>query len=79
MPATLLDLNSSPLGENSVSRRLTGEFVQNWQAANPDGTVLYRDLTTTSIPPVNIIPPPRGFRASAASQPALTASSVSPP
>src|ERR1700733_14151926 len=53
MPSTLLDLNSSPLGENSVSRRLTGEFVQHWQAANPDGTVLYRDLTTTSIPPVN--------------------------
>jgi FMN-dependent NADH-azoreductase len=53
MPSTLLDINSSPLGENSVSRRLTGEFVQNWQAANPDGTVLYRDLTTTPIPPVN--------------------------
>jgi FMN-dependent NADH-azoreductase len=50
---TLLDLNSSPLGENSVSRRLTGEFVQNWQAATPGGTVLYRDLTTISIPPLN--------------------------
>jgi FMN-dependent NADH-azoreductase len=53
MPPTLLDLNSSPLGENSVSRRLTGEFVQHWQAANPGGTVLNRDLTTTSIPPLN--------------------------
>jgi len=53
MPSTLLDINSSPLGDNSVSRRLTGEFVQNWQAANPGGIVLYRDLTTTPIPPVN--------------------------
>ena len=53
MPHTLLDINSSPLGENSVSRRLTGEFVQNWQAAHPDGTVVYRDLTTTTIPPLN--------------------------
>ena len=53
MPSTLLDINSSPLGDNSVSRRLTGEFVQNWQATNPGGIVLYRDLTTTPIPPVN--------------------------
>ena len=53
MPSTLLDINSSPLGEASVSRHLTGEFVQNWQRANPDGTILLRDLTTTSIAPVS--------------------------
>src|SRR5579859_6243216 len=49
MPSTLLDLNSSPLGQASVSRQLTGEFVQNWKLANPDGTVIHRDLTTTAI------------------------------
>jgi FMN-dependent NADH-azoreductase len=53
MPSTLLDINSSPLGEASVSRHLTGEFVQNWRRTNPDGTILLRDLTTTSIPPVS--------------------------
>jgi FMN-dependent NADH-azoreductase len=50
---TLLDINSSPLGESSVSRHLTHEFVENWQLAHPDGNVIYRDLTTTSIPPVS--------------------------
>ena len=50
---TLLDLNSSPLGENSISRHLTSEFVENWKAANPDGKVIVRDLTTTTIPPIS--------------------------
>jgi len=53
MPLTLLDINSSPLGEASISRHLTAEFVENWKLARPDGTVLNRDLTTTSIPPVS--------------------------
>jgi FMN-dependent NADH-azoreductase len=53
MSSTLLDINSSPLGEASVSRRLTSEFVDNWRLAHPDGTVVYRDLTTTAIPPVS--------------------------
>jgi FMN-dependent NADH-azoreductase len=49
---TLLHLDSSPLGEASISRHLSSEFVQSWKQANPDGNVLTRDLTTTSIPPV---------------------------
>jgi FMN-dependent NADH-azoreductase len=53
MPSTLLDLNSSPLGEASVSRQLTNEFVQNWKQANPDGIVINRDLSTTSILPLS--------------------------
>jgi len=53
MPPTLLDINSSPLGEASISRHLTAEFVENWKLAHPDGKVIYRDLTTTSIPPVS--------------------------
>ena len=51
--STLLDLNSSPLGENSISRHLTSEFVENWKAANPDGKVIVRDLTTTTIAPIS--------------------------
>jgi FMN-dependent NADH-azoreductase len=53
MPLTLLDINSSPLGEASISRHLTAEFVENWQLAHPDGNIVKRDLTTTSIPPVS--------------------------
>jgi FMN-dependent NADH-azoreductase len=46
---TLLHLDSSPTGDHSVSRALTAEFVKNWQAANPGGTVVTRDLTTTPL------------------------------
>jgi FMN-dependent NADH-azoreductase len=53
MPLTLLDINSSPLAEASISRHLTAEFVENWKLANPDGKVIYRDLTTTAMPPVS--------------------------
>jgi len=53
MPLTLLDIDSSPLGEASVSRHLTHEFVESWKLAHPDGKVIHRDLTTTSIPPID--------------------------
>ncbi len=51
--STLLDINSSPMGDASISRHLTREFVDNWRLAHPDGKVVYRDLTTTQIPPVS--------------------------
>jgi FMN-dependent NADH-azoreductase len=49
---TLLQIDSSPLGESSISRRLTREFVANWKQAHPDGKVITRDLTSTVIPPI---------------------------
>jgi FMN-dependent NADH-azoreductase len=49
---TLLDIDSSPLAEASISRQLTAEFVRNWKVANPTGAVVTRDLATTAIPPV---------------------------
>src|ERR1700679_2897226 len=49
---TLLHIDSSPLGEASISRRLSNEFVDNWKRANPDGKIITRDLTTTPIGPV---------------------------
>ncbi len=52
MPKTLLHLDSSPLGETSISRHLSAEFVRNWKLANPDGVVIQRDTTTSAIPPV---------------------------
>lgn len=49
----LFHLDSSPAGDRSVSRALTAEFVKSWQAANPGGTVITRDLTTTALVPVS--------------------------
>ena len=49
---TLLHVDSSPLGEASISRQLTSEFVSNWKKANPNGKVIVRDLSTTKLQPV---------------------------
>jgi len=50
---TLLHIDSSPLYGRSVSRQLTGAFVAQWKSSHPDGTVIYRDLNATLIPPIN--------------------------
>jgi FMN-dependent NADH-azoreductase len=50
---TLLHIDSSPLYERSVSRQLTAAFVAQWKSSHPDGTVIDRDLSATSIPPIN--------------------------
>lgn len=49
---TLFHLDSSPLGDASISRHLTSEFVHGWKAANPSGTLITRDVTAVTIPPV---------------------------
>lgn len=51
--ATLLKIDSSPMGENSISRKLTAEFADTWRKAHPGGTVISRDLTKTELPIVN--------------------------
>ena len=51
--STLLHINSSPLGDASISRHLTHEFVENWQRAHPDSQVIHRDLTTSGIVPID--------------------------
>src|SRR5258708_1358934 len=48
--ATLLKIDSSPMGERSVSRKLTAEFAKTWTKAHPGGTVISRALTTLAIP-----------------------------
>ncbi len=50
--STLLHIDSSPLYGRSVSRQLTGAFVTEWKSSHPDGTVVYRDLNATAIPPI---------------------------
>lgn len=50
---TLLHIDSSPLYGRSVSRQLSSAFVSEWKSSHPGGTVIYRDLTVTPIPPIN--------------------------
>lgn len=49
---TLLRIDSSPMFQASVSRQLTDQFVQRWQALHPDGRVIVRDLNKTELAPV---------------------------
>ena len=51
--ATLLKLDSSPMGERSISRKLTEKFAKSWLHAHPAGKVIERDLTTINLPVIN--------------------------
>jgi FMN-dependent NADH-azoreductase len=51
--STLLKIDSSPMGERSVSRKLTAEFAKTWVETHPGGAVISRDLTTLNIPVVS--------------------------
>ena len=48
----LLRVDSSPMFQASVSRRLTEEFVRRWEALHPGGRLIARDLTKTELAPV---------------------------
>lgn len=61
---TLLHIDSSPMLENSVTRRLTVHFVRRWHEHVPDGKVIRRDLGQS--PP----PHPDALTLEAASLPA---------
>lgn len=50
---TLLHIDSSPRAERSHSRRLTEQFALVWRNANPDGTVVHRELGLTPVPLVS--------------------------
>jgi FMN-dependent NADH-azoreductase len=47
---SLLVVETSPRGANSVSRTITRRFVAAWQAAHPGGRVTIRDLVETVLP-----------------------------
>jgi FMN-dependent NADH-azoreductase len=51
---TLLHLDSSMRHEGSRSRALSAHFAAAWQQANPDGTVIYRDLAAAPIPHLDL-------------------------
>ncbi|WP_432745603.1 NAD(P)H-dependent oxidoreductase [Streptomyces sp. JH002] len=47
---TLLHIDSSLNGDNSVSREVTKTFREEWLAHHPDGKVIYRDLAAEPLP-----------------------------
>ena len=47
--ATLLHIDSSPMGVASVSRHLSETFTENWKKAHPGGTVVTRDLAKSGL------------------------------
>lgn len=49
----LLQIESSPRGEESVSRRITGRYAEAWLAAHPGATHTVRDLALTPPPYVD--------------------------
>jgi FMN-dependent NADH-azoreductase len=50
---TLLHIDSSIQGDNSVSRQVTAAFADQWRQANPDGTYLHRDIAAEQVPHID--------------------------
>jgi FMN-dependent NADH-azoreductase len=72
--AHLLHLDSSLLGDRSVTRKLSARAADAWRAAHPGGTVTYRDLGSDPLPHVTeatalarMLPPEQHTPAQAAS------------
>lgn len=51
---TLLVIEASPRGEQSMSRGLTKRFVEAWRRRHPGGRVVVRDLLATGLPYVTM-------------------------
>jgi FMN-dependent NADH-azoreductase len=51
--STLLKFDSSPMGDHSISRKLTAKFADSWLKSHPGGAVITRDLTTLNLPVVD--------------------------
>lgn len=45
----LLVVQTSPRGQHSVSRNMTGRFVEEWRERHPDGHIVNRDLAATAL------------------------------
>ncbi|MBG7618346.1 FMN-dependent NADH-azoreductase [Herbaspirillum sp. AP02] len=48
--STLLHIDSSARTGGSISRQLTASFAQQWQAKNPGGKIVHRDLAANALP-----------------------------
>ena len=50
----LLHIEVSPLGENSISRSISQDYVSTWLATHPEGRVILRDITGNTVPHLDI-------------------------
>lgn len=48
--STLLHIDSSARTSGSISRQLTASFAEQWQAKNPGGRIVHRDLASDALP-----------------------------
>lgn len=48
--ASILSINSSVRNQGSISRQVTTEFLNQWKAVHPGGTVVERDLAAKPVP-----------------------------
>jgi len=55
MPYTILNVESSPLGERSVSRKLTAKILAELKAKHPGSTIIDRDLAANPLPHLNAL------------------------
>ena len=53
MPYTILRVESSPLGERSVSRKLAARILAELKTKHPDSEIIERDLATNPLPHLN--------------------------
>ena len=51
---TLLKIDVSPRGDQSVSRKLGQQFADQWQQSNSGGKIVARDLVKTTLPFVDL-------------------------
>lgn len=51
--STLLHIDSSARFTGSITRQLSAAYAEQWQAKNPDGKVVQRDLATSDIPHIS--------------------------
>lgn len=48
--STLLHIQVSPMGDNSISFSIAKEFLKAWKEANPSGNIIERNLATNPVP-----------------------------
>ena len=49
----ILNINSSVRNSDSISRKVTGEFLAKWKAKEPNTVIVDRDLAANPLPHLN--------------------------
>jgi len=71
--STLLHIDASAISDGSVSREVSATFRREWEAQNPGGTVIYRDLAAEPLPHLDADGITSGFLPAEARTPAQQA------